>query len=269
MKKIFFFLFLLSYYSNLFAQNYKINHFTVNQGLSQSVIYSIYQDSKGFIWVGTQDGLNRFDGYSFVKYLHTPSDTNSLPDSWVYSITEDQEGNLWIGTRRGLCKFNSTQNNFTRYSHNPENEYDLYKDNVYGCVIDSAGNVYTNTPPLINCFNKKTEKFVHYINSLGVNPNVEEKTLPIIIDKECIIWAASTFGLTRFDPKTKTFTNFQNNPKDKNSISNNSILSIYEDNNGLIWIGTPSGIDIYDKKLDKFYRIQLYSMAYLFGYDLL
>lgn len=236
-----------------FSQSYRINHYTVAQGLSQSVIYALFQDNRGFIWVGTQDGLNRFDGYTFLKYIHLPSDTNSLSDSWVYSIDEDREGNLWIGTRKGLCKFNYTYNNFKRYPHAQEYKNDPYVDNVYGCAVAADGKVYTNTPPLLNYLNPKTGKYTHFLNSVGLNPNVEEQSLPIIIDSEGIIWAATTFGLTRFDPKSERFTNFQCNSNDIHTIGNNNILSMYDDNDR-IWVGTPSGIDVYDKNLNLFFR---------------
>lgn len=254
MKKITIIMLMLAFSILSFSQNYRINHYTVNQGLSQSVIYALFQDSRGFIWVGTQDGLNRFDGYSFNKYLHVPTDTNSLPDSWIYSINEDRDGNLWIGTRRGLCMFNFAKNNFIRYPHDAEYPDDPYKDNVYGCSITPDGKIYTNTPPLINIFDPKTRRYTHFMNSIGINPNIEEQSLPIIIDKEGIVWAATTFGLSRFDPKSEKFTNFKNNPSDIHSISSNNILSLFEDDMGRIWVGTPKGIDIYDKKQNIFIR---------------
>ncbi|MGE0078807.1 MAG: two-component regulator propeller domain-containing protein [Bacteroidales bacterium] len=258
MKKAIILIQLIVFFIGSYGQNYRINHFTVNQGLSQSVIYTIYQDSRGFIWVGTQDGLNRFDGYSFVKYLHNPTDTNSISDSWIYSITEDKEGNLWIGTRRGLNKFDFESNKFTRYTHKPENGNDPYRDNVYGCVAGKNGLIYTNTPPLINAFDPKTGKYKHFKNNVGDNPKVEEQTLPIIIDKDGEIWAGTTFGLTKFNPITGNFTNYQHNQNDKNTINNNNILSIYEDLEGEIWVGTTLGFNIFDKAKNTFKSYSLF-----------
>ncbi|HOZ13230.1 MAG TPA: two-component regulator propeller domain-containing protein [Tenuifilaceae bacterium] len=240
-----------------YGQNYRINHYTVNQGLSQSVVYTTFQDSRGFIWIGTQDGLNRFDGYTFVKYLHNPNDSTSISDSWIYSITEDKEGNLWIGTRRGLNKFDFAKNSFKRYIHTSENGSDPYRDNVYGCVAGNDGLIYTNTPPLINAFDPKTGKYKHFKNSVGENPNVEEQTLPIILDKDGDIWAATTFGLTKFNPITGNFANYQHNPADNNTINDNNILSVYEDLDGKIWVGTSQGFSILDKERDTFRNYSL------------
>lgn len=258
MKKILFlFIFLLNSSLILYSQSYRFYHYTVNQGLSQSVIHSIYQDTRGFIWVGTQDGLNRFDGYSFIKFLHNPNDTNSLSDNWVYNITEDSDGNLWIGTRQGLCRFNYDRNSFSRYTHGVEYQNDPYRDNVYGCVISTEGKIFTNTPPLINLFDSKTGKFTHYMNSIGNNDKIEDQSLPIIFDRDGLIWAATSAGLVVFDPNREKFTNFQHNPSDRNSLSNNSIQGIFEDHEGLIWVGTPNGIDIYDKSRKTFSRYPL------------
>ena len=72
------------------AQQYIFSHYSVDNGLSQSVIKCIFQDSKGYIWFGTQQGLNKFNGYSFDNYLNNPADSNSISDNWIYSITEDK-----------------------------------------------------------------------------------------------------------------------------------------------------------------------------------
>ncbi len=240
-----------------FGHQYRINHYTVNQGLSQSVVYTLFQDSRGFIWVGTQDGLNRFDGYSFVNYLHNPNDTNSISDSWIYSITEDKEGNIWIGTRRGLNKYNYIKNTFTRYIHAPDSLNDPYRDNVYGCVVGNNGLVYTNTPPLINALDPVTGSYRHYRNNVGESPRVEEQTLPIVIDRDGIIWAATTFGLTKFDPNTGKFTNYFHSTADESTLNDNSILSIYEDIQGKLWVGTQQGLNIFDKATGIFQRYSL------------
>lgn len=235
---------------NTQAQDYRVSHFTVKEGLSQSVIYCLYQDSRGFIWVGTQGGLNRFDGYSFIKFKHNPSDTTTISENWIYNITEDKDGNLWIGTRGGLCKYDFKSNWFTRYPHKPDYDNDPYRDNVYGCVVAEDGAIYTNTPPLINRFDPKTGNLTHYKVVTQVNPNVGEQSLPIIIDNNKEIWAATSFGLVNLNPKTneKKIYNTQSSPI---ALNDNNILSIYEDVDGRIWVGMTGAINIVDKKNEK------------------
>ena len=102
--------------SRLFGQIEEFSHYGLNEGLSQSVINTIFQDSQGFLWFGTQNGLNRFDGYSFKKYLNNPSDPSSIVDNWIYDITEDNHGNLWIGTKKGLAKDRAQMRHHNQYT---------------------------------------------------------------------------------------------------------------------------------------------------------
>ena len=90
-------------------------HLNVENGLSQGTIYSIFQDSRGFLWLATQYGLNRYDGYSFKNYINNPADSLSISSNFILSIAEDKFGNLWIATENGLNKFDYNKNIFTRY----------------------------------------------------------------------------------------------------------------------------------------------------------
>ena len=83
------------------AQQVRFKHYSVKEGISQSEIKCIFQDSEGFIWFGTQNGLNKFDGYRFEKYFNDPADTNTISSNWIFAITEDTSGCLWVGTKRG------------------------------------------------------------------------------------------------------------------------------------------------------------------------
>ncbi|HTF04344.1 MAG TPA: two-component regulator propeller domain-containing protein, partial [Bacteroidia bacterium] len=96
-------MFLLS--SVLIAQELRFSHLDQKQGLSQNTATAFLQDRDGFIWVGTQDGLNRYDGYAFTVYRTVPNDTNSLCDNFILSLAEDNDGTIWIGTRNGLCAY--------------------------------------------------------------------------------------------------------------------------------------------------------------------
>jgi signal transduction histidine kinase/ligand-binding sensor domain-containing protein len=97
------------------AQSLRFTHFDTRQGLSQNSVHALLQDREGFIWMGTQEGLSRFDGYAFTVYRHSIKDTASLPDNFVIDLAEDVHGNIWIGTRSGLCVFQKSKNRFLRY----------------------------------------------------------------------------------------------------------------------------------------------------------
>jgi ligand-binding sensor domain-containing protein len=96
-------LLLVSVSSLLGAQNnWRVVDYRLEHGLSQISVNCIIRDSNGFLWIGTQDGLNKFDGYDFKVYRHQPSDPNSLSNSNINSVIEDRSGNIWVGTQYGL-----------------------------------------------------------------------------------------------------------------------------------------------------------------------
>jgi ligand-binding sensor domain-containing protein/signal transduction histidine kinase len=96
----------------------RFEHFTSENGLSENFVYAVYQDKNGFLWIGTHDGLNRYDGYGFKKFRHDPADINSLPDNTIYSICEDGQGNIWMGTGAGLSKYDPSTGLFSTLTLN-------------------------------------------------------------------------------------------------------------------------------------------------------
>ena len=120
----------LTYHNKLKADQ-KFEHISLEHGLSQSVIQCMCIDSKGFIWFGTQDGLNKYDGYGFTIYKHNPNDTTSISSDLIYTIHEDKEGMLWIGTYNGgLNKYDREKDQFTQYQHNPDHPNSLSDNRI-------------------------------------------------------------------------------------------------------------------------------------------
>jgi len=101
------------------ASTIRFERITAEDGLSQNAVLAIWQDSQGFMWFGTEGGLNKYDGYQFIVYKHDPDDPTTLSDDFVSSIYEDRDGNLWVGTRNGLNRFDRATGTFTRYQHDP------------------------------------------------------------------------------------------------------------------------------------------------------
>src|SRR5690349_10642895 len=104
-----------------YSQNIRFEHLSLEEGLSQSVVTSILQDRTGFLWIGTQDGLNRYDGYNFTVYKPDSTNPASLSDRWITALSEDEEGYLWVGTRLGgLNRYNPVTGDFKRYPYGEE-----------------------------------------------------------------------------------------------------------------------------------------------------
>lgn len=152
MKKILLFIFLLTIYTGLYPQSYdiKFNHLTINDGLSLSSIYCIIQDNQGYMWFGTEDGLNRYDGYSFKIYRPDYENSNSLSEKWIKSIFEDSKNNLWIVTENGLNKFDTKREKFTVYLNN-QNDINSISDNLVTTIFeDSDSTIWVGTENGLN-----------------------------------------------------------------------------------------------------------------------
>ncbi len=252
-------LIVLSLPINVYAAPNKLQfeRLTVNQGLSQSGISCILQDTQGFMWFGTQDGLNKYDGYNFTVYKHDELDSYSLSDNWINSIYEDKFGTLWIGSDSGgLNKFERQTEEFTHYQHDPDNPNSLGANRVLSIYEDKSGSLWIGTDSGgLNKFERQTEQFTHYThnthdpNSLGNNT-----VLSIFEDKLGIFWIGTNGGgLNKFDRETGQFSHYTYDPADSNSLSSTSVLTIYEDLSGSLWIGTNGGgLNKFDRETGQF-----------------
>lgn len=234
------FILLGCYYSS--AQQYFFSGYSIEDGLSQSVVNCIFQDSRGYIWIGTQNGLNKFNGYNFGVFNYNPGDVHSIANNWIYSIAEDKEANLWIGTKGGLIKYNRKENQFSRINYTTP-----YAAQITNCVyeVKCAGNgeILINTPPVLTVCNPKTLSFAHYTSPLGFDGSVKDHNIPLLEDTQGRIWMASTKGLAVFSPGTGDFRIFTYNSSDPASLSDNNVTALYEDQHGDLWIGTSSGLN--------------------------
>lgn len=224
------------------------------QGLSQSVIYAILQDRYGFIWIGTQDGLNRYDGYNFTVFEYNPENPNSLSNNTVLSLYEDRAGTLWIGTESGLNRYDRDLGQFTRFHHDPLKPDSLSHDAVRTLFEDSAGRFWVGTlGGGLNLMDRSTGRFSYYRN----NPNDPTSLSSHIVwdvfeDSGGNLWVGTWNGLERFDPATGIFHHYRNNPKNPDTLSGNLVWSIQEDRQKRLWIGTEGGLDLLDRQKSTF-----------------
>ena len=225
------------------AQQYFFSGYSIEDGLSQSVVNCIFQDSRGYLWVGTQNGLNKFNGNNFEVFNYKPGDTTSIPNNWIYSIAEDKEANLWIGTKGGLIRYDRKENQFKRVVYSTP-----YGTKIADCVYDvkysAGGKILINTPPVLTVCNPKTGSFVHFISPLSFDGSVKDHRIPVLEDSQGYVWIASTRGLARFSPGTGTFRVFNHIASDPSSLSDNNVTSLYEDQQGDLWIGTSGGLNL-------------------------
>jgi len=226
---------------NGYSQQYIFTNYSINNGLSQSVVNCIFQDSKGYIWIGTQNGLNRFNGETFDVYTYNPADSGSISYNWIYSITEDTDGNLWIGTKGGLNQYLAKQNKFKRISYQTSFSYDVARY-CYDVIRLSNGQILINTPPLISVFDPEKESFTHFQSKLEYDGAVKDVKIPILEDVDSTLWIGSTKGLSAFSLQTKEFRYFSFINISGDPITDVNVTALFKDKKGMLWVGTTSGL---------------------------
>lgn len=225
-------------------QNLKFEHVGTAEGLSQLNVNRIIQDRKGFIWVGTRDGLNKYDGYKFTIYRYDSKDTNSLSTNYVQDIVEDKENNFWIATDGGgLNKFDVKHNLFKKYRHDNTNSNTVSSNSINKIILDTDGNLWIATERGgLDFFNIKTKRFHHYIHSDNdINSISNNNVRALLDDSNHNLWVGTLGGgLNLLNRKTNRFKRLEHSDKDKTTISGNEVSSIFEDKGHHIWIGTQS-----------------------------
>ena len=232
--------FVLSFFGGTVNAQFKSLQFdrlTTDDGLSQSTITCIFQDYQGFMWFGTYDGLNKFDGYSFTVYYHNPTDSTSISDNFIWSIYEDKNNNLWIGTRDGLNLYNRELDIFSQFK-STDNEYSLNSNFLRSIIGDGSGNLWIgNNDEGLNYYNCSTGKFDKYYHEADNPGSLSDNNINILfLDSHSNIWIGTRDGNLNFKRPGKE--KFEHIIFEKDSYSHSAITSITEDLNNNIWIGT-------------------------------
>lgn len=240
-----------------YKSEFKVEHIALEQGITNNLIFSIYQDSKGFIWFGTMFGLVRYDGISFKTFRHNPADTNSISNDDVVSIFEDKDGYLWIGTYfGGLNKLDRRTGEFKRYIYTPGEQNCISSNTVWKIIQDKEGILWFATEGGGLC-KYENGTFSAYKNDSANQTSIGSNSVySLAEDDDGNIWAGTAMGgLNRLDKKSGVFTRYKRNKDDSAAISGNFIRSLYKDSNGDIWAGTLNrGLNKYEKKSGRFFQ---------------
>jgi two-component system sensor histidine kinase ChiS len=239
----------------------RFDHISIQEGLSQSVVSAILQDSQGFMWFGTQDGLNRYDGYEFKIFKQDPENPQSLSSNFILAIFEDRDGILWIGTNGGgLNRFDRETEQFTAFFNDPADADSLSSNFISEIFEDHEGVLWIGTiGGGLDQLDRETGRFIHYPNDPENPQSLVGNTVSAIYeDRENTLWVGTNpGGLNRFDREKNLFTIYQNDPNDPLSIGSNNVTSILEDRSGMLWVGTNNaGISRFDREKGTFLTIQ-------------
>jgi ligand-binding sensor domain-containing protein len=279
MKKLYLFLFFIfSQLPQLFAQktdtvrvnlafdlHTKFDHYTTKDGLSNNSVSNIVQDSLGFMWFATADGLSRFDGYEFINYKHNKNVNTSISDNNISALTVDQGGDVWVGTKNGLNKYSHKTNSFTRFYYDNKSDNCIAHNSVRALHSDKEGFLYIETfDGTFHQYDIKKNIFLSFNRRSDINSNYPMHQ--IYEDRNGIIWAGgANTDVISFDKKSKKFIihdilgcsflediegNFfiayhessmfiydRENKKIKKYLSPPSVYCMYKDSKNNFWMG--------------------------------
>jgi len=231
---------------DVLVKQLKFTHITTNDGLSQGYVTAILQDRQGFMWFATRDGLNRYDGNSFVVYKNNPGDPASLSSNFLQDLMQDAKGYLWIATNTGVDKFDPVTERFTRYLHDPNNSNSLGGASVKSIAQDSRGTLWFGTEDSgLEKLDPATGTFTHFRNDS--DGKFVGRISQVIAGARGDIWFVGERGLFHLEQPTSRIT--------RQAATRNvpSAESVYEDEAGNLWMLADSprvGVVKYDRRAD-------------------
>lgn len=244
--------FLLSF--SVFSQELKFSRIGADEGLSQSVVNCVIQDKKGFMWFGTDDGLNRYDGYEMRVLKNIPDNEKSLSNNGILCLYEDDNEILWIGTNGGgLNAYDPVTNTFRRYLNDAKNPGSISSNVIKTIFEDREKNLWLGTEEGLNLINRSNGGFSRFTLENGLK---NDRIWSICEDNEGILWLATYGGgLHSFDKKAKKFEQFPDKGINGQIRIQNSekLRYVFFDSKGTLWIGTHgASLCSFDKNTNEF-----------------
>ena len=228
--------------AGLTFDSYSSEIFSYRKGLSQNTINCITQDSRGFLWIGTWDGLNRFDGYNFKIYK--PDYANSygkISNETVNAIAEDKSGNLWVGTDNGLNYYRYKTDLFENFHFNYYNTNSIPSDSISSLVFDRDGNLWIGTKRGLCRYETQVRKFTTFSKNLKESSIPSDVVRALVVDNKSRIWIGTSMGLACMDPSTGKVRRIP-----LQSCKNNEYVDIFSllYTNNQVWMATSCGVRV-------------------------
>ncbi len=237
-------------------ENIRFRKLNTVDGLNSNVIYSLMQDSKGFVWIGTKEGINRFDGYSLVKYALPPEINKNLAHQRINAICEDLSGNIWFGTSKGIIQLQVASGEMIHHSLRFEKKASQ-SQYINAIVVSEQNDVWVGTRNGLQLYNPKLKMFEQYRHFPYSNNSISYSKGERVINDLCFdgkgnLWIATAGnGLTILNLSIKKKRLFIRSKKNK-SLCSNYIESIFKDSQGVMWLATTNGLNKYNSKKEEF-----------------
>ncbi len=235
----------------------RFDKLTIKQGLSQNTVLCMLQDPQGFLWLGTQDGLNRYDGHEFKTFFHQPDNPASLSDDYILSLSQGRDGSIWVGTfQGGLNRFDPQTEQFRAWHHDPNNPNSPSANRISDVLEASDGSVWLATwGGGVNRFWPEQNRFKRYMPHPDIpNSLPHHLAWAIVEDKDQQIWI-STYGggLAKYNASSDDFSVYRHQPDDPDSLSGDLLWDLLVTQDNTLWIGTEdAGLNRFDPSTGHF-----------------
>jgi ligand-binding sensor domain-containing protein/signal transduction histidine kinase len=223
-------------------------HFQTDQGLSQSTIRAILRDHRGFMWFGTDDGLNKYDGYRFTTFKRISGDSSSLSDNYIRALFEDRERGIWVGTNFGLNRFDRNTNRFQRYLSSPDDPASLSDSSIHAVVEDQEGYLWVGTNNGLSKLDPNREMFVRYFHDENDTSSLPHNSIrSLFVDQSGALWVGTLNGIARMRGNSEAFERLEH-PDGERVAAPWTVRAFREDPSGSgVWIGTNRGLYFYER----------------------
>ncbi|GHV59181.1 hybrid sensor histidine kinase/response regulator [Bacteroidia bacterium] len=225
-------------------------HLSVKDGLSQISVMSIFQDKDGFLWFGTRNGLNKYDGYHFQIFAESDKE-QYISSSHITAMAEDRNGQMWVGTKNGLNRYDRKTARFVSYYNDSTVSTSLSNSNIARMKRDSRGNLWIGTVSGLDIYQTETDNFMHFTHEgfpAGPVYGIEE-------DHEGNIWIGMESGLYVYNPHVEQLRVYKHQDNNPHSLTVDRISTLFCDSKGRMWIGMhQAGVCLYDERMDYFIR---------------
>ena len=233
-------------YANI-RESFNFKNITIEDGLSQSTVETIYQDSKGYIWIGTNDGLDRYNGYEFKHYKHDKYDKNSIANNYIVDIIEDKNGYIWVSTIGGLSRINPDKDEIKNY-YSKEDSGNLSNSNLWQILCTKDNRLIASTIDGLNVYDKNKDKFTRILYKEGELPS--QYIYSLEEDLYGHIWVGTDNGLVELDKDLNIVKSYQD------AIEDSDVYNVYDDSKGNIWVCTLDNglfkINLDDKRVENY-----------------
>ncbi len=214
-----------------------------------AAVLAFMQDRQGFIWMGSANGLHRYDGYRITNYRHNPDNPYSLPDSIVTALLEDDSGVIWVGTQKGLVRFEPETNKFTVLKPESEQINNIFIQKI---ISDKKGGMWLGTRSGLQHFDPNNNRFEIYRHDPSHSGSLASDDVPALaLDEKGGVWiSAWPNGLDYLKPGASTFQHFRVDTSTHSDFKTNTVRALHFDNHRKLWIGTESGVVVWQSGTD-------------------